>query len=53
MASSVNSNKSCCKGKCPASKPKTQHRNGKGDKPRPVEKQKYDINYESINWKKR
>lgn len=25
---------------------------GKGDKPRPVKKPKYDKNYESISWKK-
>ena len=27
-------------------------RNGKGDKPRPSDKNQYDQNYESINWSK-
>ena len=41
-------NKSCG---CPA--PKKSHQNGKGDKPRPLDKNQYNKNYETINWKKR
>lgn len=46
MAPSINKQKACNKSKC------SPNRNGKGDKPRPVSKKKYNKNYESINWKK-
>ena len=37
---------------CPAPI-KSKHQNGKGDNPRPTNKNQYNKNYESINWKKR
>ena len=49
MASSVKKKSKCPHGQCSI---KTTHRNGKGDKVRPFSKNKYDKNYESINWKR-
>lgn len=49
MASSVKKRSKCQQGKCSIKK---THRNGKGDKARPFSKNKYDKNYESINWKR-
>lgn len=44
----------CSKQSCKVkSSTKKKHQNGKGDKPRPFCKNKYNSNYESINWKKR
>lgn len=47
--------KSCGPQGCPAIKNqlKTNHANGKGDKPRPFSKSQYNKNYESINWSKK
>lgn len=49
-----NSSKTCKKGsQCCAIQPKNTNANGKGDKPRPVCKNTYNKNYDSINWKKK
>ncbi len=43
-----------CKSRCRfASKSKPSHTNGKGDKPRPSDKNEYNKNYEKINWSKK
>ena len=42
-----------CKVDCgcnPPKKNKSETPNGKGDKPRPLNKSTYDKNYENINW---
>lgn len=43
-----NSNTNCNTKKCQIKK-----QNGKGDKPRPFSKKKYNKNYESINWNRK
>ena len=32
---------------------KAKHQNGKGDKPRPTDKNIYNKNYDKINWNKK
>jgi len=49
-------NKNCKAGKCESAsvqKARQIRTNGKGDKTRPFSKNKYDKNYESINWKRK
>jgi len=49
-------NKTCKSGKresASVKQAKQIHKNGKGDKSRPFIKNKYDKNYESINWKRK
>ena len=50
MASSIKNKPKCQTGNCSI---KNTHQNGKGDKTRPFSKNKYDKNYESINWKRK
>jgi hypothetical protein len=48
--------KSCSSKKCDSASVaayKNLKQNGKGDKPRPFAKIKYNNNYDSINWKKK
>jgi len=52
MKKTTTSKQKCNSGTCSNSNITKSIQNGKGDKPRPFSKQKYNKNYESINWKR-